>query len=87
MLVNAVLPGDIDSAMWMGPGGVAEQVAAAEGITPEEVVAMAGELYPIGRIGKVDEVASVIVFLCSELAGNVVGVAWSVDGGYVRTAL
>ena len=87
VLVNAVLPGDIDSAMWMGPGGVAEQVAAAEGITPEEVVAMAGELYPIGRIGKVEEVASVIVFLCSELAGNVVGVAWSVDGGYVRTAL
>lgn len=86
VLVNAVLPGDVDSAMWMGPGGVAETLAAAQGITPEEVVAMAGELYPIGRIGRVDEVASVIVFLCSDLAANVAGVAWSVDGGYVRTA-
>jgi 3-oxoacyl-[acyl-carrier protein] reductase len=87
VLVNAVMPGDVDSEMWMGPGGVAEKVAAAEGITPAEVVAMAGEEYPIGRIGKVDEVASVIVFLLSDLAANVAGAAWSVDGGYVRTTL
>jgi NAD(P)-dependent dehydrogenase (short-subunit alcohol dehydrogenase family) len=30
-----------------------------------------------------DEIADVIVFLCSERASNVVGAAWSVDGGSV----
>jgi NAD(P)-dependent dehydrogenase (short-subunit alcohol dehydrogenase family) len=30
-----------------------------------------------------DEIAAVIVFLCSERASNVAGAAWSVDGGTV----
>jgi 3-oxoacyl-[acyl-carrier protein] reductase len=32
-------------------------------------------------------VAAAIVFLCSERASNVVGAAWSVDGGSVPTIL
>jgi 3-oxoacyl-[acyl-carrier protein] reductase len=38
---------------------------------------------PIKRLAGPEEIASVIVFLCSEAASNVVGAAWSVDGGAV----
>ena len=40
---------------------------------------------PIGRMGQPEEIAAVIVFLCSERASNVTGAAWSVDGGSVPT--
>jgi NAD(P)-dependent dehydrogenase (short-subunit alcohol dehydrogenase family) len=38
---------------------------------------------PLGRLGTEEEIAAVIVFLCSEQASNVAGAAWSVDGGAV----
>jgi glucose 1-dehydrogenase/3-oxoacyl-[acyl-carrier protein] reductase len=38
---------------------------------------------PIGRLGTEEEIAAVIVFLCSEAASNVAGASWSVDGGAV----
>ena len=42
---------------------------------------------PLGRMGTDDEAAAVIVFLCSQLASNVTGAAWSVDGGSVPIVL
>ena len=38
---------------------------------------------PLGRLGTEEEIAAVITFLCSEPASNVLGAAWSVDGGTV----
>src|SRR5262249_3833314 len=36
---------------------------------------------PIGRIGRPEEVAAVVAFLCSDDASYVIGAIWSVDGG------
>ena len=36
---------------------------------------------PLGRLGTDEEVAGIIAVLCSEIASNVTGAAWSVDGG------
>lgn len=81
--VNAVAPGPIDSELWMRPGGLADQAAAAGGKTADQVVAEAAARIPLGRLGTPDEVADVIALLASPRAGFVTGSAWSTDGGSV----
>jgi 3-oxoacyl-[acyl-carrier protein] reductase len=87
VLVNAVAPGPIEGETWTGEGGLAEELAARTGKTREEVLDSTAARLPRGRMGTDDEVAAAIVFLCSEPAANVVGAAWSVDGGSVPTIL
>ena len=83
VLINAVAPGPTETPLWLAEGGLAEQNAAAKGITAEEALEAARGKIPLGRFGSEGEVAAVIAFLCSEHASNVVGAAWSVDGGSV----
>jgi 3-oxoacyl-[acyl-carrier protein] reductase len=42
---------------------------------------------PAGRLGRPDEVASAVVYLCSEAASYITGVALQVDGGYIKSIL
>ena len=85
VLVNAVAPGPVDTPLWLAEGGLADQAAGAQGKTREEALESSRAKIPLGRFGSEDEIASVVVFLCSELASNVAGAAWSVDGGTVPT--
>ncbi len=83
VLVNAVAPGPVATGLWTGAGGLAEQIAARSGTTPAEAIEAAGAKIPRGVLAGPQEIADVIVFLCSERAANVAGAAWSVDGGSV----
>jgi 3-oxoacyl-[acyl-carrier protein] reductase len=83
VLVNAVAPGPIGGELWLEPGGLADQNAKARGISREEVLEATASRTPLGRLGTEEEIAAVITFLCSERASNVLGAAWSVDGGTV----
>jgi 3-oxoacyl-[acyl-carrier protein] reductase len=83
VLVNAVAPGPVAGELWLSAGGLAEQQAAARGVTREQVLDSTASRLPIGRMGSEEEIAAVIVFLCSERASDVAGAAWSVDGGAV----
>lgn len=83
ILVNSVSPGPISGELWLSEGGLADQQAAARGIERRQVLESTAARLPIGRLGTDEEIAAVIVFLCSELASNVAGAAWSVDGGSV----
>lgn len=71
--VNCVCPGDIDTPLTQ------KQFINESDI--DQALADMVQLYPIGRIGKANEVANVIYFLASEQASFVVGATWSVDGG------
>lgn len=83
VLVNAVAPGPVASPLWMGEGGLADQMAERQGVSREHVIAASCARVPLGRYGTEEEIAAVILFLCSELASYVSGAAWSVDGGFV----
>jgi 3-oxoacyl-[acyl-carrier protein] reductase len=83
VLINAVAPGPVASELWLEPGGLVDQTAQQRGTTREQVLEAAAAALPIRRLATPAEIANVIVFLCSEAASNVVGAAWSVDGGAV----
>jgi len=83
VLVNAVAPGAVSSPLWLDEGGLADQVAKTKDITREEALEAQAEKIPLGRFGTPDEVANIVVVLCSAVASNVTGAAWSVDGGAV----
>jgi 3-oxoacyl-[acyl-carrier protein] reductase len=78
---NAVTPGPTATAAWVGAGGLADQQAARTGKPREDVLAAVAAGRPLGRLAEPDEIAAVVVFLCSERASYVTGAAWSADGG------
>jgi 3-oxoacyl-[acyl-carrier protein] reductase len=84
VLVNAVAPGPVATPLWLGAGGLADQSAKQAGTTRDEALEQAAAKVPLGRLGEEDEIAAVIVFLCSRRASNVTGAAWAVDGGAVQ---
>jgi NAD(P)-dependent dehydrogenase (short-subunit alcohol dehydrogenase family) len=74
--VNSVCPAGIDTRML---DSLAEQ---ATGGTMTSRQMMDG-LHPMGRIGTPDEVAELIVWLCSDKASFMTGAHVPVDGGFV----
>ena len=78
--VNTVCPGKIMTDRCLGGQKIS-------GLSREDYLARAVEDVPVGRIGTPEEFANVIVFLASERASYVTGVALQVDGGLVRGLL
>ena len=83
ILCNAVTPGPTASPGWLGEGGLADQASQRSGKSRDEVLAGVAKGRPLGRLAEPEEIAAVIVFLCSDRASYVTGSAWSADGGTV----
>ncbi|MGL4620498.1 SDR family oxidoreductase [Chroococcidiopsis sp.] len=69
--INAVNPGPIATDLMARS---AEQM----GITFDDL----GSMVPMGRIGRVAEIAQAVVFLCSDAASYITGQPLVIDGGY-----
>ena len=72
--VNNVAPGAIETPINQGT------------LADPEKMATLREIIPLGRMGRVDEVAQVVTFLASSRASYVTGSTYYVDGGMVRFA-
>ena len=82
---NTVDPGPVATDLWNGDDGVAQTVARAEGIPVDDVHARATAGIPTGRFSTPDEVATLVVLLCSPRTINVTGASLVVDGGMEPT--
>ncbi len=76
----------------VGPGliatdrlrGIARKRAAAAGVSEDEMIAKLAQGPALKRVGRPEEFAAVVVFLCSEKASYVTGTSLMVDGGLVK---
>ncbi|QFG23190.1 oxidoreductase [Actinomadura sp. WMMB 499] len=86
--VNTVSPGVVRTAVWEDPDGFGAKTAAAVGVEHADLLrglpAAAG--ITTGRITEPGEVAALIAFLLSDVAGNIVGSEYLIDGGSVKTS-
>jgi NAD(P)-dependent dehydrogenase (short-subunit alcohol dehydrogenase family) len=77
--VNCVCPGPIDTRM----------IRSLETMLDPQDPASIGRRYqaniPLGRYGTAEEVANVVIFLASDLASNITGAHYVVDGGRTAT--
>ena len=81
ILVTGVNPGPIDTPRWRS---LRDAAARTRGITTDQYDGRAIASVPLGRIGTSEEVAAVVLFLCSERASFVTGEIVNVDGGGTR---
>jgi 3-oxoacyl-[acyl-carrier protein] reductase len=82
VLVNAVCPGWVDTNLWrMNAEGLRQELGAQSG---DDARRLAARKNSLGRFGKPEELASAIVFLCSERASYITGVSLNLDGGRLK---
>jgi 3-oxoacyl-[acyl-carrier protein] reductase len=81
VLVNSVCPGRILTDRIIH---LAQERAKRDNKTIEDVINSMEQDLPMGRIGKPEELANLVVFLASERASYVTGTTIQVDGGVVK---
>jgi len=75
---NAIVPGFVDTEMVREQAG---EIAAARQLTEDQVIERFLRNQPLGRMVTVEEVASLVTYLCSDAAAPVTGQAIDIDGG------
>ncbi len=78
VLINTILPGRVRSPMWERAAG---EIASSSGKDLEAVFEERSRDIPIGRFGRPEEIAGMVLFLASEMASYVAGASFDVDGG------
>ena len=81
ILVNTVAPGSIDTPRQVGNR---QRESEVTGKSVEELRKARVKDIPLGRLGRPEEVANLIVFLASECSSYMTGTCVTIDGGVVR---
>lgn len=79
--LNCVCPGAFDTDRLRS---IFEEQAKAAARTPDEIRAEWESRIPIGRILQPEELASLVAFLVSDLAGGITGGSFPIEGGMLR---
>jgi NAD(P)-dependent dehydrogenase (short-subunit alcohol dehydrogenase family) len=82
ILVNAICPGPIPTAL--GQQGWREG-AQIEGVDLDRIMARVGSRSPLRRLGSVEQVAKMALFIASDDCDFTTGSAFNVDGGIVMS--
>jgi NAD(P)-dependent dehydrogenase (short-subunit alcohol dehydrogenase family) len=64
------------------PGGVMTTMLADYLERNPDLRAKINAAHPIGRMARTEEVAGLVLWLCSDEASNIIGQSYAVDGGY-----
>ena len=83
-MVNNVAPGYLLTDRMME---VIESRAEAAGGTSEESMQALTSIIPMGRVGRPEELANLVVFLASDAASYITGATIQVDGGVIRSMI
>lgn len=78
--VNCICPGTVDTPLYQA---FLKSYSARTHTPIEQVHQMVEESIPLKRVGKPEEIAEVVAFLCSDKAAFITGSLISVDGGTV----
>lgn len=78
--VNCICPGTVDTPLYQA---FLASYSARIGMPIAQVHKMVEESIPLKRVGKPEEIAEVVAFLCSDKAAFITGALISVDGGTV----
>lgn len=88
ILVNAVCPGPIRTALWEGPGQLGDQLGQMLNMSgPEAIKWFAEQNIPLGHHGDPEDIANLVAFLASDRAKFITGQAINVDGGMVKSTI
>jgi NAD(P)-dependent dehydrogenase (short-subunit alcohol dehydrogenase family) len=83
--VNSVLPGPTRSeGIGRFLGAAAERAGVTQEVIEQQFLQTLRPTSLIGRFATTDEVANMVVYVCSEQASATTGAALRVDGGVVR---
>jgi NAD(P)-dependent dehydrogenase (short-subunit alcohol dehydrogenase family) len=85
--VNTISPGLVRTSVYEDPNGPVSTMAGAAGMSLAEFVQqiVTAQNVTTGRMTEPEEVAALIAFLLSDVAGNITGADYVIDGGAIKT--